>query len=132
MAFSKSVCGTRDTIEENIFELKLSAAFKWTFMVVYFFFRRVYLVSLLQDSCNPLPLLEKMCFVVVLVTCCVLKILGFFLNSQMSLGCFINYRNTSIRSFIVCPVREKTNSWMFQSIVDRLKKEFRWLDWIKL
>ena len=38
MAFSKSVCGTRDTIEENIFELKLSAAFKWTFMVVYFFF----------------------------------------------------------------------------------------------
>lgn len=47
MAFSKLVCGTRDTIEENIFELKLSAAFKWTFMVVYFFFRRVYLVSLL-------------------------------------------------------------------------------------
>lgn len=38
MAFSKSVRGTRDTIEENIFELKLSAAFKWTFMVVYFFF----------------------------------------------------------------------------------------------
>lgn len=38
MAFSKSVCCTHDTIEENIFELKLSAAFKWTFMVVYFFF----------------------------------------------------------------------------------------------
>lgn len=69
MAFSKSVCGTRDTIEENIFELKLSAAF---------FFRRVYLVSLLQDSCNPLPPLEKMCFIVILVTSCVLKILVFF------------------------------------------------------
>ena len=37
MAFSKSVCGTRDAIEGNIFELKLSAAFKWTFMVMYFF-----------------------------------------------------------------------------------------------
>ena len=78
MAFSKSVCGTRDTVEENIFELKLSTAFKWTFMVVYFFFRRVYLVSLLQDSCNLLPLLEKMCFVVVLVTCCVDNSVFFF------------------------------------------------------
>lgn len=132
MAFRKSVCGTRDTIEGNTFELKLSAAFKWTFMVVYFFFRRVYLVSLLQDSCNPLPPIEKMCFVVVLVTCCVLKILVFFWSSQMSLGWFINYCNTSICSFIVCPVHEKTNSWMFQRIVDRLKKEFRWLDPIKL
>ena len=38
MAFSKSACGTRDTMEENIFELKHSAAFKWSFMVVYTFF----------------------------------------------------------------------------------------------
>ena len=132
MAFSKSVCGTRDTVEENIFELKLSTAFKWTFMVVYFFLEESIWSPLLQDSCNLLPLLEKMCFVVVLVTCCVDNSVFFFLSRQMSLGYFINYRNTSIRSFIVCPVREKTNSWMFQSIVDRLKKEFRWLDWIKL
>lgn len=131
MAFSKSVCGTCDPIEENIFELKLSAAFKWTFMVVYFFLG-VYLISLLQDSCNPLPPLEKMCFVVILLTCCVLKILLFLWSSQMSLGWFINYRNTSIHSFIVCPVHEKTNSWIFHSIVDRLKKEFRWLDPLKL
>ena len=111
MVFSKLVCGTCDTIEENIFELKLCAAFKRTFMVVSFFF----LGESIQSSyCKIViilsPYFKKCGFFCRFSDVLCVENSGFFLSSQMSLGCFINYRNTSICSSIVCPVLEKTNS----------------------